>query len=161
MKENDYTRFVPTAPDGSVLSFLVLNDALENNYMDLAFDIIDRYSIDDLNDKDYPIITAAARYGNKALFEKLIALGADINAMTHVKSSAVGRALAFQNFEGVRALLELGFEMKSYSGGIALRSAAWDGELEMVRLLIDQGADVNFNGADQVFTSMHASRRRQ
>ncbi|MCC3373746.1 ankyrin repeat domain-containing protein [Cohnella sp. REN36] len=151
MKENDYARFVPKAPVGSVLSFLVLNDVLENNYMDLAFDILNKYIIDDLNDKDYPIITAAARYGNRTLFEKLIALGANINALTHVQSSAVGRALAFQNYEGVRALIELGFEVKSYSGGKALRSAAWDGELEIVRLLVEHGADVNFNGADQVF----------
>jgi hypothetical protein len=151
LKENDYARFVPTAPAGSVLSFLVLNDVLEHNHMDLASDILDRYSIDDLNDKSYPLITAAARYGSKALFENLIALGANINAMTHAKTSAVGRALAFQNFEGVRALLELGFEMKSYSGGEALRSAAWAGELDMVRLFVEHGADINFNGADQVF----------
>ncbi|WP_256760301.1 hypothetical protein [Cohnella sp. WQ 127256] len=68
LKENDYTRFVPTAPAGSMLSFLVLDDVLENNLMDLASDILDRYSFDNLNDKNYPIITAAARYGNKALF---------------------------------------------------------------------------------------------
>lgn len=156
LKENDYAKFIDTLdkydyPEGSVLPFQVLDDAFEYNQVDWASDILDRYSIDNLNDKEYPVITAAARYGNKAIFEKLIALGANINAMTHVKSSAVKRALAFQNYEGVRALIELGFEMKSYSGGVALRSAAWKGELEMVRLFVEHGADVNFNGADQVF----------
>ncbi|CAG7658246.1 ankyrin repeat domain-containing protein [Paenibacillus allorhizosphaerae] len=156
MKENDYTKFIDTLekyeyPAGSILPYQVLENALEYNRMDWAFDIIDRYRIDNLNDKDNPIITAAARYGNKSIFEKLITLGVDINAMTHGKTSAVYRAIAFQNYEGIRDLLELGFNMKSYSGGKALRTAAWKGEFEMVRLFVENGADVNFNGADQVF----------
>lgn len=156
LKENDYVRFIDTLekydyPEGSMLPFQVLENAFEYNRGDWAADLLDRYSIDNLNDKDEPVITAAARYGNKAIFEKLIAHGVDINAMTHVKTSAVWRALSFQNFEGVHALLELGFNMKSYSGGKALRTAAWDGELEMVRLFVEHGSDVNFNGADQVF----------
>lgn len=156
LKDNEYTKFIDILesnnyPEGSMLPFQVLDNAFEYNRGDWASDILDRYRIDNLNDKDEPVITAAARYGNKTTFEKLIALGADINAMTHVKSSAVGRALAFQNYEGVRSLLELGFNMESYSGGKALRDASWQGEFEMVRLFIEHGADVNFNGADQVF----------
>jgi hypothetical protein len=41
-------------------------------------------------------------------------------------------ALVFKNYEGVYALLDLGFNMKLYGGG-ALRDAVWEGELEMVR----------------------------
>ncbi|WP_235949625.1 ankyrin repeat domain-containing protein [Paenibacillus glycinis] len=152
MNENIEVTSEHTVSSDSIQPFLLLTNALEKNLLDTAFKILNRYSsIANLNDKDDPIITTAAPCGNKALFEKLIAHGADINAMNHVKSSAVDRALSFKNYEGVRALLELGFDMRSYSGGKALRSAAWKGELEMVRLFIEHGADVNFNGADQVF----------
>ncbi|WP_217595635.1 ankyrin repeat domain-containing protein [Cohnella sp. GbtcB17] len=146
MDDQDYARFVPKRPDGTVLSFLVLRDVLGHNKLDIAFDILERYRFDDLNHEDYPIMDAAAAYGNKALFQKLISLGADIN-----KSDAVRIALGFKNFEGVRDLLDLGFVINSISAGIALREAAWDGKLEMVRLYIEYGADVNFNGADSVF----------
>nr|WP_245946594.1 ankyrin repeat domain-containing protein [Paenibacillus cellulosilyticus] len=147
MKEND----TDTYPPGSVIPFQLLNSAFESEQLDKVMYIIDNYTIDHYNDKDDPVIVNAARRGNKTLFEKLIKLGADINAMNHVKSSAVKSALYSRNYEGIRALLELGFEMKSYSGGAALRSAAWDGEFAMVRLFVDYGADVNFSGKDQVF----------
>ncbi|MFF2480924.1 ankyrin repeat domain-containing protein [Paenibacillus sp. NPDC058071] len=156
LKGNDHVKFLNILekynyPEGAILPFQVVENAFDYNRGNWAFDLLNRYSIDTLNDKDEPIIAAAARYGNKVTFEKLIALGADINAMTRVKNSAVGRALAFENYKGVRALLELGFNMKSYSGGNALRSAAWKGHMEMVRLFVEHGANVNFNEADQVF----------
>ncbi|SFB06243.1 Ankyrin repeat [Cohnella sp. OV330] len=146
MNEQDYARFVPKRPDGTVLSFLVLREVLVNNKLDIAFDILERYRFDDLNDERYPILDAVGAYGNKTLFQKLISLGADIN-----KSDAVSIALGYKNFEGVRDLLDLGFIMNPVPAGIALREAACEGELEMVRLYIEYGANVNFNGADSVF----------
>lgn len=151
MEENDNVKSVLAAPAGSVISFSIMNDVLENNQLELAFELLERYSVDNLNDKTYPVITSAAAYGDKPLFEKLISLGADILVMNHVQSAAVDRALKFNNFSGVRSLIDLGFDVRSYSGGKALRYAAWKGHLEMVRLFVDHGADVNFNGADQVF----------
>ncbi|AFC30563.1 hypothetical protein PM3016_3746 [Paenibacillus mucilaginosus 3016] len=155
LKEGDYSKFMDTLekykyPPGSVLPFQVLGKALEYNRISWASDILDSYSIDSINDREEPVITTAARYGNRAIFEKLLTHGADLHALNHVKTSALWRALAFKNYKGVRALIELGFDLKS-NGGAALRTASGDGKFEMVRLFVEHGADVNFNGPDQVF----------
>ncbi|MBP1932043.1 ankyrin repeat domain-containing protein [Ammoniphilus resinae] len=155
-QSHDHSGFIKTLAKydylpGTVLPFKVLDLAFGYRKLDWADYIMDTYRIDNMNDEKDPIITSAAYCGNKQLFEKLITLGANINALNHVKNSAVGVALAFQNYSGIYDLLELGFQMKSYAGGQALRSAAWEGEFEFVRLFVEHGADVNFNGADQVF----------
>lgn len=148
--------------EGESLPTFILAQAFEYNRLDLARTLMNKYKFEDLNDKQNPvtafespyghnpIITHAARYGTREDFEKLIELGADINAWSHVRNSAVGRALAFENYQAIYDLIDLGFDMKTNSGGEALRSAAWKGHFEFVKLFIQHGADVNFNGANQV-----------
>lgn len=138
-------------PEGSTLPVHILNQALEYKRLALARLLLDKYGFDNLNDEKNPVMPYAARYGTRDLFQRLLQAGADLNALTHVKSSAVGRALAFGNHKGVRALLELGFDMKTYAGGNALRDAAGSGKFEFVKLFVEHGADVNFNGRSQVF----------
>ncbi|KZE81128.1 hypothetical protein AV654_01130 [Paenibacillus elgii] len=138
-------------PEGSTLPVHILNQALEYKRLALARFLLDKYGFDNLNDEKNPVMPYAARYGTRDLFERLLQVGADLNALTPVKSSAVGRALAFGNHKGVRALLELGFDMKTYAGGNALRDAAGSGKFELVKLFVEHGADVNFNGRSQVF----------
>lgn len=41
--------------------------------------------------------------------------------------------------------------MRTYSGGDALRDAAGSGKFEFVKLFVEHGADVNFNGRSQVY----------
>lgn len=137
--------------EGANLPCYILNQAFEYCRLELAKALMDKYKFEGLNDAKEPVITFAARYGTRELFEKLMHLGADINALNHVKNSAVGRALAFKNYGAIYDLLDLGFDMKTYAGGKALRNAAWEGETEFVKLFIKCGADVNFNEADQVF----------
>ncbi|TYP73294.1 ankyrin repeat domain-containing protein [Paenibacillus methanolicus] len=103
----------------------------------------------DINDKANPAMVSAAR-GKRALFEYLLQKGANINAINHVGHSALSRAIAFKNLSGATALVEMGIDV-SEVGGKALRDAAWGGHFGIVKLLVEHGADVNFNGADQVF----------
>lgn len=67
-------------PAGSILPIQVLNKLFEYKKLDWAADILDRYRINNLNDKVNPVIMDVAKYGNKEIFKKLIALGADIHA---------------------------------------------------------------------------------
>ncbi|KRE47804.1 hypothetical protein ASG81_07740 [Paenibacillus sp. Soil522] len=122
--------------DGSVLPIQVLRHAFECNEIVLAMDLMERFKFDHLNDEQDPIIVSAAHHGNKKVFEKLITLGANLNALNHVKNSAVGAALFSKNYSAVHDLLDLGFQMRSYTGGLALRQAAWKGEFDFVRLFI-------------------------
>jgi len=91
-----------------------------------------------------------AAHGDRSLFEYLLKKGANINAINHVGHSALSRAISFKNIPGAIALVEMGFDVIKL-GGDALRDAAWDGQFEIVKLLVEYGADINFNGADQVF----------
>lgn len=95
------------------------------------------------------IFVDAAR-GDRYLFEYLLQKGANINAINHVGHSALSRAIAFDNISGAIALVEMGIDVIEL-GGIALRSAAWRGHFEIVKPLVEHDANVNFNGADQVF----------
>lgn len=80
--------------------------ALECKRLTLARLLLDKYVFDNLNDEKNPVMPYAARYGSRDLFETLLKAGADLNALNHVKMSALGRALAFGNHKGVRDLLD-------------------------------------------------------
>lgn len=98
------------------------------------------------------VIVDAARGGDKAFFELLISKGADINAINHVGSSALSRAVGFKNFQGAYALIELGIDL-NLVGGQTLVYCAWEGYMDFVTLLLERGIDVNYYGEDQVFSS--------
>ncbi|MGE6574898.1 ankyrin repeat domain-containing protein [Paenibacillus xylanexedens] len=128
-------------------------------YLDWAWSSFPEYNFEivkllidngaNLNDKDFPSIVSAARHGKREDFEYIINRGADINLVSHVGSSALSHAVSWNNIDGVHTLLELGIEVHTH-GGMALRDASYNGNLELVQLLLEKGADVNFNKPDQV-----------
>lgn len=57
----------------------------------------------------------------------------------------------YGNRSNLALIQELGLDIKKY-GGSTLRMAVQDGEWDMVRWLLDHGADVNYNEADMVYS---------
>ncbi|MFX3632784.1 MAG: ankyrin repeat domain-containing protein [Candidatus Pristimantibacillus sp.] len=103
----------------------------------------------DVNNKTSPALVDAASKGDRSLFEFLLSKGADINAVNNVGHSALSRAIAFENFEAVTVLIDLGISIEMH-GGDSLRSAAWNGDLSLVKRLVELGANLNYNVPDQV-----------
>ena len=84
-----------------------------------------------------------ARLGDRESLESLIAADPAIALNEEVFLGAVD----FGHFELVKWLLERGANPNARAGigskGTALHSAAWEGDLQMVKLLVDAGADIN------------------
>ena len=61
----------------------------------------------------------------------------------HGRVELVHRAVEARRPEGVRLLAELGFELGGMTRNTPMHNAAWAGDLEMVELLVELGADPN------------------
>lgn len=108
-----------------------------------------------------PLI-AAARYGKEEIARRLIAKGANVNArdaegMTPLMFAALGsEALQSKNVALVKMLLDAGADPNvaaiGYNGPNSRKTAlfltAFKGNTEIARMLIDKGADVNFDCGD-------------
>jgi hypothetical protein len=84
-----------------------------------------------------------ARMGDKDALASIIAARPDVAKAQDVLLAAVD----FGHYELVQWLLDRGASANSRaswgSGGTALHSAAWNGDLAMVKLLVAAGADIN------------------
>lgn len=105
-----------------------------------------------LHDKHNPLVVEAAGVSTPEILRFLHQLGADINAVNHVGSSALERAVGYNKIENVQTLIELGIDINIYGGG-ALRYAAWKGNKDIVDLLLKQGANINYRQRDTVFSN--------
>ena len=97
----------------------------------------------------------AAKDGNAATVEKLIAMGAGLQWTYHGLGSGLGTGQGYSplhaasetgQLEVVRLLLDKGAAVNAFSGGeheTALHLAAVQGELDIMRLLIERGAAVD------------------
>ena len=106
-----------------------------------------------LGTKGRPLIRAMAEHGLKPTPEIVARLGdasqlkalAKIDPSVFSNAQVIIAAVDFSHTALVRWLLENGADPNSRqdfgSGGTALHSAAWNGDLEMVRCLLDHGAD--------------------
>jgi ankyrin repeat protein len=84
-----------------------------------------------------------ARMGDRAMLEKLVAEDPAVACSDAVLTGAV----EFKHYALVRWLLESGANPNARTSGeskhTALHAAAWNGDLEMVKILIAAGADLN------------------
>jgi uncharacterized protein len=97
-------------------------------------------------------IFVSAAKGDRAFFEYLLSVGANVNAINDFNHSALSRALAFDNMDGAYSLIEMGIDW-ALTGGHALIESAYKGHNGMVALLVERGVDANFYIKDQVFNS--------
>ncbi len=91
----------------------------------------------------------AAQEGNKAEVEQLLGAGADINQQGNRRCTPLVTALIEQHWDIAELLLSRGADplIADKQGNVAIHYSISGGPIELVRALIDAGADVNARGA--------------
>ena len=109
--------------------------------------LIRRYSAD-----GFHALGLAVFFGHQELAEKLLARGADVNAVSAnaQKVAAIHGAVARSNVPMVRMLLSRGADADAIQAGgfTPLAAAAFHGNREIVKMLLDRGADPARKTAD-------------
>ena len=106
----------------------------------------------------------AAWQGHKDVAELLIQRGADVNAKTPNGYTAMMSAAKFGKPDIARLLFEHGADIHAVKtsdedpGWNAIFFASWQGQAEMVKWLIEKGADVNSRTANQWTPLLYAAR---
>jgi ankyrin repeat protein len=118
--------------------------------------------------RDYTPLLMAARFGDGATVELLLANGADPN-LTGLSAETPlinlirsGHASEPEQLRGMKALLEHGADPNASTGNnfTPLMMAASDPEKDIVRLLIDHKADLNARTTDQGMTALNLITQR-
>jgi hypothetical protein len=93
-------------------------------------------------DDDILWLIARASDGDSACVEAVADPGLVERARARYPDQLV-RAVQNESLEGARLLLSLGFDVNTFGdrGGAALHEAAWNGDVEMIELLLAHGAD--------------------
>lgn len=88
-------------------------------------------------------LAAACVAGDRARVAALLARHPDLLDQLDAAKRAelVFRAVEARKTDGIRLLAELGFELSPLTRNTPLHDAAWGGDLEMVKLLLELGAD--------------------
>ena len=100
----------------------------------------------------------AARAGDKAKIEALLAQGADVNAKDNYGRPPLHWAVLWKRKDVAELLLAKGADVnaKKNGGNTALNSAAYGGHKDVVELLLAKGADVNAKGSHD-FTALNTA----
>jgi ankyrin repeat protein len=131
-----------------------LLDAIENGDLEQLSQIVEKdpACANTADEHDRLPLHYAAVYGHVHLVRYLIQHGADANARDGEGLQAIHKACQFGNFEVVKALLDHGVEVESLATDAAwtpLYYAAGSGDLDVIRLLISKGADVNHEDVEE------------
>jgi ankyrin repeat protein len=84
-------------------------------------------------------------FGGSQLIQPLVEAGADLTARDRSGQTPLDIALDYKSGPAVAALLKLGIKLKESQAAAehAMESATFRGQTEIVRLLVDNGFDVN------------------
>ncbi|KAJ7179719.1 ankyrin repeat-containing domain protein [Mycena filopes] len=95
-------------------------------------------------------LQAAAWNGNKEMVQLLISHGGDVVGMTAVMRNEARSGHLLRGCLGHRGNIthRMNGNVEGGEYGSALQAAAWNGNKEVVQLLIDHGADVNAEGGE-------------
>lgn len=127
---------------------LPLTIALVENRLEVV-DYLLRKKVN-LNVRGDPAMVNAARNCSADTLRKLAAARAKIHLTNHVGTNAISAALYSERYDLLPVLLELGLSADS-DGGVSLRQAVYDRQMEAVQFFIEHGHDPNLRCADQVF----------
>lgn len=105
-----------------------------------------------------PSITLASGRGRIDEIQYVLDRGADINAISSVGTSALWRAAYNGHIDEIKFLLRSGLDIDMH-GGHALQIAASRGKIEIVQLLVEEGANINYQDfvkhPDKTNTPLH------
>lgn len=106
-------------------------------------------------------LIGAAKRGDVAAVQALLAKGANVNAKDNYGDTALMEASAKGHREVVQVLLDKGADVnaKTYRGHTALMPASNEGHREVVQALLDKGADVNAKDNDGWTALIYASSK--
>lgn len=102
-----------------------------------------------LNVKNNSALLKAVRYCGENTVRYLHRMGAQLNGLNHVKSSAYDEAY-YGNKKNIAVLKDLGLDIRRY-GGKTLRKAVSNHDMKMVQYFLDEGVDINYNEPDMVY----------
>lgn len=116
----------------------------------------DPAQIDSLNANGSTPLIVAASVGQDKVVDYLLNKGADIQAVNKMGMSALHYAVNGEHLEVVKRLIEKGADVNIQSMmGSPLHRAVFNGNTEMIRLLLGAGADVDSVMASSGWTPMH------
>ena len=121
-----------------------VQEAALNGHMDIVSLLVDAGASWDHDAVDELVATAMS--GGRAAVERLLAADPGLRgrAIERCPDQLV-RAAEQNNYEAVAVLIELGFDVNARSRTAPLHEAAMRGNLPVIRLLLDHGADPNLH----------------
>lgn len=112
----------------------------------------------ELNDPSYPAVVGAAFRHSTEMIQYVLDRGADLNATSGNKVSALWHAAYDGDIELARFLLDVGIDVAKV-GGDALALAASRNHLPIIKLLVENNVNVNFQmfdaHPDRTYSPLH------
>ncbi|HNR32696.1 MAG TPA: ankyrin repeat domain-containing protein [Candidatus Hydrogenedentes bacterium] len=143
-----------------------LHAAAFNNAAEVARYLVEQGTpVDARSGKGNTALHLAAENGAIDAVKALIASGADLSAKTsdEWRELPLHRAAYFSQDKVVAHFLDLGIDVnaKAATGSVPLTLSAEKGDLDLVKLLLERGADVTVKGAQGLTAKEWAARRNQ
>ncbi|MEW4370872.1 ankyrin repeat domain-containing protein [Paenibacillus kandeliae] len=134
-------------PLSTYSSLTPLNLAIILEQSDIIRLLVERGA--ELNAPNNPSILKAVRYASEQDIRYLHQSGAKLDLYNHLKSGAYQQAY-YGGGKHIPLLQELGLDIVKHAGK-TLRTAVQDHNMKIVEYLLQQGVDMNYNEADQVY----------
>jgi uncharacterized protein len=131
-------------------NYTALMYATESNYREVVAVLLDQLaqldqspSIHDRNHYGETVLMTMARHGETDLVQRLVSLGAEVNATNKIGDTALYLAVDSGHTYTVKALLDLGGQAntENLGGWTPLMMASARGDLEIMAVLLENGAD--------------------
>jgi uncharacterized protein len=131
----------------NVANYTALMYAAESNYRNVVSVLLDQgdqsLSIHDRNHYGETVLMTMARHGETDLVQRLVSLGAEVNATNNIGDTALYLAVDSGHVYTVKALIDLGGQTntENLGGWTPLMMASARGDLETMAVLLENGAD--------------------